>query len=397
MSVIVTNAKNRISYAIVKSLGEKGIPVIAADFVPLSMSFASRYSKGFFIYPSPFRDPIGFIDSIIDHLRQSKADVLMPVFEETFLIAKHRDRLLRHVNIVVPTYEQILTAHNKDVWARLAGELGIPVPRSFSAIDLRKSGLSLDEITFPVLIKPKQGGGAWGIVQANSKDELRSLLEEDTCNGFAWERFIVQQTIAGQSLCIAMLFNRGALRGHVVYRQLRDFPVSGGQATLRVSVRNDEIVDHFTRLLQHLQWHGICQADFLVEDGSGTPYLIDINPRFWGSLMQGIASGVDFPYLVYKIALDGDVETVPDYRSGVMTRWIWGDLRAFPGSFRSAADRIGFLKEFLRLFGEPVLYDDFSLKDPLPFFLFGFDYFFKMLRQRKIQPIAHDSLESVWE
>jgi hypothetical protein len=95
MSVIVTNAKNRIAYTVVRSLGGRGIPVYAADFVPLSMSFASRFSRGHFIYPSPFRDQAGFIASIVKNARRLKAEVLIPVFEETFLLSKYKDEISR--------------------------------------------------------------------------------------------------------------------------------------------------------------------------------------------------------------------------------------------------------------------------------------------------------------
>ena len=66
MSAIVTNARNRVAYNVVRSLGQKGVPVYTADFVPHSMSFASRYSKGHFIYPSPFREPDGFLSCLLE-------------------------------------------------------------------------------------------------------------------------------------------------------------------------------------------------------------------------------------------------------------------------------------------------------------------------------------------
>ena len=145
-------------------------------------------------------------------------------------------------------------------------------------------------------------------MQADSPKELEAILGQDTHVNRPWERFFVQEKIAGSVYCVAMVMNHGVLKGHVVYRQLRDYPFSGGQATLRVSVDHPEAVVHFERLLRELRWHGVCQADFLVAEKTGIPYLIDINPRFWGSLMQGVASGVDFPYLLYRIASDGDVE-----------------------------------------------------------------------------------------
>jgi len=397
MSVIVTNAKNRIAYAIVRSLGEKGIDVYTADFVPRSMCFASRFSRGHFIHPSPFKDQEGFIDCIIENVHRLKAQVLIPVFEETFLLSKYKDVVSPHVAMAIPDYGQVLTAHNKDRWMPLAGSLGIPVPRTFTAGELRNGHLKSSRPRFPVLIKPHQGGGAWGITHVAGESELTALLSRGTYMDRPWERFSIQEKIAGTVHCVAMLFNHGRLKGHVVYRQLRDLPFTGGQATLRVSIDSPAAVAYLKRLLEKLNWHGICQADFIVEEGTGIPYLIDINPRFWGSLVQGIASGVDFPYMVYRIARDGDTEGVDDFEKGVVTRWLWGDLRTLPEALRSAGDKMGFLREYCKLFGPGVAFDDFCLKDPLPFLTFGLDFVTKIVKQRTLHPKSHDSLEGIWE
>ena len=134
-----------------------------------------------------------------------------------------------------------------------------------------------------------------------------------------------------------------------------------------------------------------------MDQDTGIPYLIDINPRFWGSLIQGIASGVDFPYLVYKIANDGDVEPIKGFKTGIKTRWIWGDLGTLPQAFKNSDQKVNFLREFVKLFNNKVLYDDFCLRDPLPFFTFGLDALIKMIGQLTLHPSAHDSLEGVWE
>ena len=47
---------------------------------------------------------------------------------------------------------------------------------------------------------------------------------------------------------------------------------------------------------------------------------MEINPRFWGSLETVIQAGVDFPYLLYRIATEGDVEPHMDYRFGEVCR-----------------------------------------------------------------------------
>ncbi len=397
MTVIVTNAKNRIAYNIVRSLGQKGVEVHTSDFVPLSMSFVSRYSKSHFLYPSPFSNQKEFIECIIKNIDRLKADVLIPVFEETYLIAKFKDELSRHARMVIPDYSQILTTHSKDRWVPIANKLKIPVPKTYAIEELRNQSLRINKLRFPVLIKPKQGGGAWAMTQMNSATELETLLDQKTYFNRPWDRFFVQEKIDGETICVAMLFRHGEYRAKVTYKQLRDYPITGGQATLRISIHNEQAEEYFERLSKDLKWHGICQADFIIDKKNNIPHLIDINPRFWGSLAQGIASGVDFPYLLYKIARNGDVEPIKDFKAGVMTRWIGGDLRAFPQYLKYSSNKTHFLKHFFFPEGKTVMFDDFDIKDPLPFFFWGLDAISKMVTQRTLRPSTHDSLDGIWE
>ncbi len=397
MPVIVTNAKNRIAYNITRSLGQKSVPVYSADFVSPAMTFASRYSKGKFIYPSPYSDQQGFIDCLIEKSIQLKADVLIPVFEETFLIAKYKDLLSKHVNLVLPDYQQILTAHNKDQWNPIAAELGIPVPQSFSAIELQNDIQLMMELRFPVLIKPKQGGGGWAITQVDSAEELKKLLHYSECNDLPWSRFFVQEKIIGDTYCTAMLFRQGEFRAKVTYQQLREYPVKAGQATLRVSIKKPEAEDYFQELLKTLNWHGICQADFIIDRQTKIPYLIDVNPRFWGSLAQGIAAGVNFPFLVYKIAKDGDVAPVSSFQEGVKSRWVGGDLRTFYPSLKRSDAKLKFLKNYFFPGDKNIFFDDLSLNDPFPFMVWSFDALKKILMNRSMAPSVHDSLKGIWK
>jgi predicted ATP-grasp superfamily ATP-dependent carboligase len=397
MTVIVTNAKNRIAYNIVKSLGQKAIEVYTSDFVPLSMSFASRYSKGHFIYPSPFRNQNEFIECLLKNIYRLKANVLIPVFEETFLISKFKNKLLEHVQMVVPDYEQILNVHNKDRWQPIAAKLNIPFPKSCTIDELKKSNCEIKELRYPVLLKPKQGGGGWAIKQVGSPRELENNLNQSSNNGLSWDRFFVQEKIEGETHCVAMLFRKGELKAKVTYKQLRDYPTTGGQATLRISIRNEKAEESFQKMLEELRWHGICQADFIVDKKTNIPYLIDINPRFWGSLIQGIASGVDFPYLLYRIAIDGDVNPVKEFKTGVMTRWIGGDIRTFLPFFKKSKNKMQFLHSFIFPGNGKIFYDDFSLKDPLPFLTWIFDALLRVIKYKSLNPIPHDSLEGVWD
>jgi hypothetical protein len=85
-----------------------------------------------------------------------------------------------------------------------------------------------------------------------------------------------------------------------------------------------------------------------------------VNPRFWGSLHHAVLCGVDFPWLLCRLAMDGDVDSVDGYRVGVKSRsLLHGELMHFLAS-----------PERWRL--RPALYDFsipddvLSAEDPLP-------------------------------
>ena len=395
MNILVTNAKNRIAYNILKSLSVKGHHVYCADFIPKSMSFYSRYSSGHFLYPSPFREQEKFVACLIEKISELKIDVLIPVFEELFLVSRHLDEISRHVKLVVPDYQQILIAHNKDKWAPIARQLNISVPVTCSLTEFDKDSALVDRLIFPVLLKPKQGGGGWGISQVDTVGELQNILSVGVHCALPLERFIVQQKITGEVICVAMVFNQGKLRGKTAYRQIREYPIFGGQATCRISVSCKAAEDNLQALLEHFVWHGVCQADFIVDSDTGEPYLIDINPRFWGSLAQGIASGVDFPDLVCRIAINGDVEPVVGFTVGVKTRWLGGELRGFFQHYARAANKLVFLREFFMSQVPVARFDDFSFNDPFPFIIWGWDSLTRIVRYNHSKP--HDSLAGVWE
>lgn len=386
-----------MAYNVVRSLAQKGIEVYPADFVPKAMSYFSRYASRKIVYPSPFHNQTAFVDKLIREIKRLQVDVLIPVYEELFVVSKHKDRLSQHVKMVVADYDRVLKAHNKDQWADLAREINIPVPKSMGVHALQETPTLMGTFTYPVLIKPKQGGGSWGIQQVDSKGRLERIIAEPLNGDLEWDRFFVQEKIQGESVCVAMLFNEGALRAKVAYQQLRDYPVTGGQATLRVSMRHEKAEKSFQDLLEAMQWHGVCQGDFIVDNTTGVAYLIDINPRLWGSLAQALACGIDFPYLIYRIAVDGDVKPQVQFKSGIRSRWMGGDLRTFLPLLRTSKAKKNFIKDFFMPPQRATLLDDISMEDPIPFVAWCADAVGRIIKNRSLHPAVHDGLDGIWE
>ena len=97
-------------------------------------------------------------------------------------------------------------------------------------------------------------------------------------------------------------------------------------SVLSESISTDPGLALYTRkLLEHAGWHGVAMVEFRIAP-DGTPYLMEINTRFWGSLQLAIDAGVDFPYMLYQLACDEQPDQVFDYKVGIRLRWLLGDL-----------------------------------------------------------------------
>ncbi len=96
----------------------------------------------------------------------------------------------------------------------------------------------------------------------------------------------------------------------MTYHNLRTYPVKSGTGVLRETVDAPAMERTGTALLGSLSWHGVAEVDFRWDGNETEPVLIEVNPRFWGGLTQSVASGWDYPYLLFRLAIDGTVAPV---------------------------------------------------------------------------------------
>ena len=70
MKAILTFARGWNCLAAARSLGQKGIEVIAGDEYRFSPTSFSKYTKSSFLYPNPDDDPNGFLDTLEEVIRK---------------------------------------------------------------------------------------------------------------------------------------------------------------------------------------------------------------------------------------------------------------------------------------------------------------------------------------
>ncbi len=124
-----------------------------------------------------------------------------------------------------------------------------------------------------------------------------------------------------------------AVRGHdgVVARSLqraaRIWPPRAGASCRAVTVPLDPmLVRRCDALLDALGWFGLAELQFQV-GADGTPRLIDLNGRFYGSLSLAVAAGANLPAIWADLALGRVPDAPVRARAGVRYHWATADLR----------------------------------------------------------------------
>lgn len=333
--VIVTYGRSLMSLVIAHSLGKRGVEVIGCDDVELTVLSFSRYVRKSFVHAPVDRDPEAFVDDLVAKVRKYKPDddrpyLLMPVFRETEIIARFRERFEPHIAVAVPPIEAIEAVHPKNRLFRTAERLGIPVPRTWEPATASDLEAAIGGMRFPVLIKPPDQVGGRGIETCHTAAELRERWKRYQADRYG--AALVQQFAPGEDYCLTVLFERGTLRSSMAYRNLQKFPAESGAGIVRETVDDSRFLDVARRLLGPLGWNGIAELDFRW-DGTAAmqPLLLEVNPRFWAGLFQSVESGIDFPWMLYQLTVTGHAPEPDDIEIGKRTKipglWLLGAIR----------------------------------------------------------------------
>jgi predicted ATP-grasp superfamily ATP-dependent carboligase len=372
-SVLVTDGHFRKTLAVVRSLGRKGISVTVGERTLFNTSFFSKYCVKRLVYPSPRRFPNQFIDFLLKEIKENHYDCLFPMEEETLLLmAKYHSEISQYTYLLSPDLKKIEFARDKKNLMRFAEAHGIPIPKTFEippslTLPLKGGGegggADLSSIPIPAVIKPRISSGSFGIVYVKRQEDL--IPSYQSVHG-QYPFPIIQEWIPdGEgTFGLSALFDEASnIKAAFVHKKLRMYPVQGGPSTLREGVEHPQIMELGLSLLKSLNWVGVGMVEFKVDPRDGIPKLMEINPRFWGSLQLAIVSGVDFPYLILKMARRESFEPILNYTVGKRCRWLLlGDILHFLNN----PHRFHLHPSFFQFFDPNTSYDIISKDDPFP-------------------------------
>jgi predicted ATP-grasp superfamily ATP-dependent carboligase len=364
-TIIVTNADKRASLAVIRSLGRKGLKVIACSDTKLSPGFYSKYCSKHRIYPSPKKDVKKFVCWLNKLCETIQNPIIFPIGDDINLI------LIKHeVRAKIISSDPIEFAHNKYKLFNFASKCGILVPKT----NLITKQSELKSKKFPCILKPCRSmyikNNKVLSTKVHTAHTQKELLEKGGKLLNEVGEFLLQEYVAGYGVGYFAIAKNGEVLSDFQHKRIREVPYTGGPSSLRESIYDSDLDKASSKLLKKLSWSGLAMVEFR-KDGNKL-YLMEINGRAWGSLALADHAGVDFPYDAYKLLLNKAVKR-SEYLLDIKCRWlIPGDIYHIISILKSslpASDKLLRLKSFSSV--KDQKFDYIQKDDPLPAITFS--------------------------
>lgn len=333
MTVLVLDGHSRAALETLQSLGRAGVQVDLAAETLDCLAMHSRYVSRKLQQPSQRQD---FASWLREQNKLRNYTLIVPATEASLLGLRQLDENdpLRR-KAVIPGDEALDVALDKEKTWRLAHQLGVPTPAGILLSSLAEIGHAQ---AFPLVLKPTHSkvavdGALLTLAVAVVKNE--SERQEQLRRWLPFTPVQQQEYVSGTGVGVEFLFNRGKKIWHFAHERAHEYPLTGGASTYRRSIDPPQAMLHDAeRLLTALSWHGVAMVEFKM-NANGQYWLMEINPRLWGSLALSIDAGVNFPLGLLQIASGKEPAPQPKYKVPYYTRdlgtdvdWLKCNLRA---------------------------------------------------------------------
>jgi len=255
------------------------------------------------------------INSFLKNNPGVKIDGVVTFWEESTLItAKIAERL----NLIGIPYEVVLRTRNKFQFREFCHQNGIRAPKHKILLKRKDLDYAINELTFPVVVKPVYGSSSAFVVKVEEKEDLKGIVSYVKNNvtthpdSAEWDdlSIMVEEYIDGDEVDIDILLQNGKIKFYSMsdnYQTNEPFFVEVGQTIPSSLPENNqkELIEMAEEVLEKLNiLNGVIH--FEAKFSSNGPVPIEVNLRMGGDEVYSFvktAWGVDLVENAVKIAL----------------------------------------------------------------------------------------------
>lgn len=281
MNILIGSCGGLTGFYLIKELKKNDVKLFGIDIDELNPS--KFFLDGFFIVPK-LQEEEKFIKYLIEILNKEKIDIYIPTLsKEIRVISKYEKKIRENTRskFLVSPYESIKELENKERCYKNLKILNIKVPELYEKIE---------ELRFPVFMKPKYGSGSKNSMKIYNLDEYKFYTQK-------YNDVFFMENLEGKEYTIDTYFDKeGKL---ISYNQRERIKSNGGAVVITKNNYDYDFKNIILKLSKNYIIKGCANFQFIMQNG--TPYLIDINLRFAsGGLPLSIKSGLNIIGLLIK-------------------------------------------------------------------------------------------------
>ena len=305
MNILVTSAGRR-SYLIKyfkEALGNRGI-VIAANSVDKVPSFAEADQT---VVTPMIYDP-DYISFLLKYCEKKKIDAIVPLYDVDLpVLAHHKDMFEKIGARLIVSDEKFVRICN-DKWNTyiFLKENGFSTPKTYLHVLDAKRAIEENEISFPLMIKPRFGNGSIALNIATDEKELEylfSITQKEIRS--SWLKFesskeedivVIQEFVSGEEYGIDIMNDLDGTYQNVVIK--KKIAMRSGETDSAIIVDNDDIRQQMKKLAEITRHVANLDCDGFLKDN--VFYILEMNARFGGGYPFSHVAGVNMPLAIVK-------------------------------------------------------------------------------------------------
>jgi len=272
----------------------------------------SRHCTRLHYYPSKNDDD--WIDAIERIVRRCKINVVLPTTLRGIRLISQRGEAISRFCAIAPVAKPDMVELANDKWAlyQLAKQHSLPVPPSALIRKTEgpvKGSPDLDSIEYPALLKPTSLRGGFGIVKVDGPSDLHSAMSDNRI--MEDSEYLLQSYIPGLMLSLSVFCISGEVLAYTLWKELVPPKQPFSLPQFAEYIEDEQAVNIGKQLVSALGWNGVANINLVLDQRDQTARILEVNPRFWRSLLGSLAAGVNFPLAACLSAMG---EELPDMR-----------------------------------------------------------------------------------
>jgi len=333
LTVLVLAVGGNVGQGILKALARSGrdCRVIGADIRADQMGLFTVDCA----YVSPWASDDAFLPWLTETcIKESVSLILCGCEPILMVLSKHRAQIERETGSVciVSNFDVMETGDDKLQTCRWLAANGFHHPKFADTRNREAVGVLLESTGYPLIGKPRRGGGSHGLYLVEDADDLEYLCRK--------QDYLLQEYVGTEEdeyTVGCFVDSKGALATSCVMR--RD--LLDGTTYRAVLGEFPDVRAEAERIVAALQPLGPCNVQLRMTDAG--PVCFEINPRFSGTAPIRAYYGYNEVDAVIGHFVLGEAVALPRVTEGVALRY-WNELYVEPGTV-NALSMAGRLEE----------------------------------------------------